>query len=196
MPLASAVPHDLHTPGSRRRSRRSAALESASGRREVVIASESRARARGWADPDRPIRDGARSRCLLQVVWTQVLGLVHPEAEGFGDFEFRQPAPGEITDWTRRLDPLRPKFGQRHFDVVTQQEQLSAISPVSWVDAEFRRRQREDRPGTARVDAGQPEDIAEEGADRIRLVGVDDGMDAGDPPPSLQTLRCAPADAG
>jgi SAM-dependent methyltransferase len=110
----------------------------------------------------------------------RVLRLVKADLAHAGDLEPRHEPVPLIRDRRHELDPLSLELLDRPLDVVAHEEQLviSDRSPPSRprMDAELARRQREDEPALARVDAREIQHVPEEGASRLGVLGVDQGV--------------------
>ena len=77
------------------------------------------------------------------------------------------------------LDALGPQVGDGGLDVVAGQRQL-VVGRLRRVDADLGRREGEDQPPLAGVDVVPSEDVAEDGAQRLRLRGVEQDVGTGD----------------
>src|SRR4029077_20883864 len=98
-----------------------------------------------------------------------VPGLVDGKLRSVGQADRGHQAPALIGDLLRDLGSPGPQFGEGGVDVVAHQVELMAASPVGGMTRQLSRRQGEDEPASARVDAGQADHVREEIADLLRF---------------------------
>ena len=100
-------------------------------------------------------RDSRRRR------WGWVLGLVEAELAAVGHFDRCDESPAFVADWTGEFDSFALELGDRRVDVVAHEVELVMA-------------------GVAGVDRREFEDVSDERANRVCVLGEDDRVGAGD----------------
>ena len=96
----------------------------------------------------------------------------------------RHPSVSLVRDRCDEFNPFSPQFLHAGLDVVTHEEDLvltHLMTPTRpRMDRELAWRQGEDEPAVACVDTRKAEDVAEESARPLGVVGEDEGVGSGD----------------
>src|SRR6266545_1221988 len=106
-----------------------------------------------------------------------VLRLVQADLAGSRNPQMRDQSESLVSDLAVKLSALLRELGHGPLDVLAHKEQLvgSAWERLAGrMDADLRRRQREDEPAVVRVHVLPPEHVAEERARGLRILGVDE----------------------
>jgi hypothetical protein len=85
-----------------------------------------------------------------------------------------EQAPSPVGDWVHVLHSSVGQIGERALDVVAGEIELVSRLAVSGMDGDLGRREREDQPPFAGIDAGEPEGVAKESSIRLRIAAVED----------------------
>lgn len=109
-----------------------------------------------------------------------MLWLVQPELGSAWKRDGSHEAETGFGDWAAELYASGSEVGDCGFDVVAHQVELGVSSLFGWMDAQLGGREGEDEPAVAGVNGGKFEDVAKEGADFFGVVGVEEGVRAGD----------------
>src|SRR5712692_4823752 len=127
---------------------------------------------------------GARSS-TLQPQRCGVPRLVQPEFTAARNLDCRRQAKARFGDRPRKLHSLALQLFDRGFDVVAHEVELLMALLLGGVDAQLGGRQCEDEPAMPGINARELEHIAEESAQPVRILGIDQRMHAMDhaPPP-------------
>lgn len=107
-------------------------------------------------------------------------GFVEGKLSAVGQADRREEPPAFFGDVPRHLGSPGLKFGKRGMDVIAHQVELMMAAAVGRVHRELGRRQREDRPASARVDRAHSQHVCEEPANVLGLGGEDDSVHASD----------------
>src|SRR5262245_41039506 len=97
-----------------------------------------------------------------------------------GQTDSGERTPALIADRLTELHTLGLEVRDGGVDVVTLQVELVPARPVGRVYRQLGGWQGENQPALTGVNGVETEDVAEEGADVVRLLAVDDGVSAGD----------------
>jgi hypothetical protein len=95
--------------------------------------------------------------------------LVDGEFLAVGQPDRRDQPPSLVGNVAGYRHALGPQFGQGGVDVIAHQVQLVAASPVGRVNGELGRGQGEDEPAVPRIHRRQPQHVAQERPDLLRL---------------------------
>ena len=102
----------------------------------------------------------------------------------------RQESPALIGDVPRQFGSLVFQFGESGVDVVAHQVELVTALPIGWMYSQLGRRQRKDKPATARVCRRHAQHIREERTDLLSFRRKHDRMHPGDHAAILKAM-CA-----
>src|ERR1043166_3543430 len=126
-----------------------------------------------------PLPTSARARRLAKR--DRMLWLIDADVRIVGDSNRRYAAPWRLVNGTRRLDPLGTQLGERRIEIIAHEEQLVTRDPVlGRMNRDLCGRKREDQPAASGIDVIIAEDIAEKGARRLSVFGIDDRVNAVD----------------
>src|SRR5215510_1811691 len=109
----------------------------------------------------------------------QVLRLVKRKLAAARRPESRYEPEALVGDGPGELDPFAPQLLHRGVHVVAHQAELMATIVVRGVDAQLGRGQREDQPAVVGVHVREPEHVAKERTDPLRVGRVDQRMNYG-----------------
>src|SRR5215212_9954313 len=88
-------------------------------------------------------------------------------------YRSHQPPPF-IDDSARKYDALLLWLCHRRLEIIAHQKQLVLILVVRWMNAELRGWEREDEPALSGVHRSETQHIAEECADLVRILCIDE----------------------
>ena len=94
-----------------------------------------------------------------------------------------------------QIDSPASELGDRRVNVITHEVELVMTGVVGRVRGQFGGRESEDEPAVAGIDRREFEDVSDECANRVRALGEDDRVGAGDhaSPPIVASWDPPPA---
>src|SRR5215475_10867235 len=117
-----------------------------------------------------------------------VLRLIDSQLAAAGQRECGQQTTALVLDRTGRRARGRKLVDDRP-DIVTHQVDLMPAVLLGWMYSDFRGRKCKDQPAATGIHVGETQHVAQEGAIRIGVLAVDDGMRATDHRPYLHGPR-------
>jgi hypothetical protein len=108
-----------------------------------------------------------------------VFGLVQGDFACARDVNGCYGAPACFGDWTASY-VFSLEAGHSGVEIVTHEVEFVAgrLTVFRWMYSEFRGRHGEDQPALAGVDGAEAKDVSKEGADFVRVMGVDEGVES------------------
>src|SRR6186713_3576460 len=121
--------------------------------------------------------------------------LIHPDLAAAGQAKPGEPSPTLLGDVLRELNAPAAKLAHGGLHVVAHEVQLLARRTVRGMHGQFRRRELEDQPSTARIHARLLENVGEERTVRFRIAAVQDDVASVDHSTTLRGDKMCPTGA-
>src|SRR4051794_2470159 len=101
--------------------------------------------------------------------------LIQAHLASAGKLHLRDRAPSLFLN-RRTLDPLLYERSHLCFQIVAHEVKFMCAVIARWMDCGLSRRQCEDKPAMTGIDVFKAEDIAEEGAVRLRIFAIENDV--------------------
>src|SRR5690348_3234350 len=107
--------------------------------------------------------------------------LVQTELAAVRQPDRRHDAPSLLLDWPCKAEPTFRQLRDSRIEVVAHEIQfVPTVTVIAWMDRDFGRGHRKDRPSSARLHRWPIEEVAQYGTHAVRLGRVNQRMNAGD----------------